>query len=235
MCGRYQLTRKSQHKVQTYYNIDSIQSLKSWKREYNIPPRTVAPIITQKNIQRVFHLGFWSMLHPSSKNLNDATKYSTFNARIETVHQKLTFKEALKKRRCIIPAEGFFEWIGPKGRKQPLHINKKNKGFLSMAGLFNLFIPPNTNGQAIYTFTILTTKSSPWMARIHNRMTFILSDQQIELWLSSFSSLSEINQLLSSSPSAEFECYPVDGRILNSGLIDNPKCIEPALNPLFMK
>ena len=238
MCGRYQLTRKSQHKLQTYYNIDSIQCLKNWEREYNIPPRTVAPIITQQDIQRMFHLGFWSMLHPRSKNLNDATKYSTFNARIETVHQKSTFKEAVKKRRCIIPAEGFFEWIGPKGRKHPLHIRKKNQSFLSMAGLFNLFIPPDSNGQAIYTFTILTTKSSQWMARIHNRMPLILSDQQIDLWLSSFSSLSEINQLLSYSPSPEFECNPVDGRILNSGIIDTPECIvntEPPLNSLFIQ
>ena len=238
MCGRYQLTQKSQPNIQSHYHIDYIHSLKNWKRQYNITPRTMAPIITQEDIHRILHLGFWSMLHPQSKTLDDALRYSTFNARTETVHQKSTFKQALEKRRCIIPAEAFFEWIGPKERKQPLHIHKNNQSFLSMAGLFNLFIPPDTNGQAIYTFTILTTKSSRWMARIHNRMPLILSDQKIDLWLSSFSSLSDINQLLSSSPSAEFECYPVDGRILNSGLIDTPECIvniEASLNPLFIK
>ena len=82
-----------------------------------------------------------------------------------------------------MPAEAFYEWVGPKKERQPLNIARADGKLLSMAGLFNYWKPAASEGRPMLTFTVVTTAPSRWMARIHNRMPVILQDNQIDTWL----------------------------------------------------
>jgi putative SOS response-associated peptidase YedK len=79
----------------------------------------------------------------------------------------------------MVPAEAFYEWVGPKGRRQPLSIGRAGGKLLSLAGLFNYWKPKDSEGSPIATFTVITTAPNQWMTRIHNRMPAILQDDQI--------------------------------------------------------
>ncbi len=227
MCGRYRLTRERQHEIEEYYGIDDVRDLAVWKRQFNIPPREMAPIILQDAGRRRLVAGFWSLLTPRAETLRDANKISTFNARAETLSERPTYKSALRGRRCVVPAEAFYEWVGAKGRKQPLHISRRDGRFLSMAGLFSFWRPSGSRGRPFPTFTIVTSEPNQWMARIHNRMPVLLPDDAIGTWLAPVTPKPVLAQLLKTPLPEDFlGCYPVEKSLLNSGLIDIPECIE---------
>jgi putative SOS response-associated peptidase YedK len=211
--------------IEHYYGVDDANDLDIWERQFNIPPREMAPIILGQKGHRRLTAGFWSLMPPWAETLEYANKVSTFNAKAETVGEKPTFRTAFLKRRCIVPAEAFYEWVGPRGKKQPLHISRRDGGFLSMAGLYNFWKPTNSEGRPIPTFTIVTTEPSQWMARLHNRMPVILQDDQIETWLDpTVSDPLQLGELMMAPTEDFLDCYPVDKALLNSGLIDTPQC-----------
>jgi len=114
MCGRYRLTKRRLLEIENYYGVDDISDLDIWERQFNIPPTEMAPIVFDSNGRRQLTASFWSLLSPRAKSLKDAYKFSTFNAKAETLTQKPSFKYAFLKQRCIVPAEAFYEWVGPK-------------------------------------------------------------------------------------------------------------------------
>jgi putative SOS response-associated peptidase YedK len=217
--------------IEQYYGVDDVTDLDLWERQFNIPPREMAPIVFERNGKCHLTAGLWSLLPPSAKRLDFANEVSTFNAKAETLPEKPSFRNAFLKRRCIVPAEAFYEWVGPKRKRQPLHISRRDGRFLSMAGLYNYWKPEGSEGRPIPTFAVVTTEPNQWMARIHNRMPAILQDDQIETWLDP--AISDTNQLngLLKAPSEDFlECYPVDPKLVNSALLDTPECVDP-INP----
>jgi putative SOS response-associated peptidase YedK len=182
MCGRYRLTKRRLLEIENYYGVDDVSDLDMWERQFNIPLTEMAPVVFDSEGRRKLTAGFWSLLTPGAESLKDAYKFSTFNAKAETLTQKPSFKEPFLKHRCIVPAEAFYEWIGPKGKRQPLHITRRDGNFLSMAGLVSFWKAAASEGRPIPTFTIVTTLPSEWMKRIHNRMPVILKDDYIEAW-----------------------------------------------------
>src|SRR5262249_40040937 len=96
---------------------------------------------------------------------------------------KPIFTNAFLRRRCIVPAEAFYEGVGQKSRRQPLSIERTDGRLLSMAGLFNYWRPKDAKEPPMATFTVVTTVPNKWMARIHNRMPVILQDNQFNRWL----------------------------------------------------
>lgn len=227
MCGRYRLTRRRMIEIEHYYGVDDVNDLDIWERQFNIPPREMAPIVLHRNGHRRLTAGLWSLLPPWAKHLDYANEISTFNAKAESVAEKPTFRNAFLKRRCIVPAEAFYEWVGPRGKKQPLHISRRDGNFLSMAGLFSYWKPEGSQGRPIPTFTIVTTAPNQWMARIHNRMPVILQDDQIDTWLNpSVSDPGKLGELLKAPPEDFLDCYPVDPKLVNSGLVDTPECLN---------
>src|SRR5215510_5232161 len=129
MCGRYRLTRRRMLEIEQYYGVDNVNDLDIWERQFNIPPREMALIVFERNGKRHLTAGLWSLLPPSAKRLDFANEISTFNAKAETLPEKPTFRNAFLTRRCIVPAEAFYEWIGPKRKRQPLHISRRDGTF----------------------------------------------------------------------------------------------------------
>src|SRR5213594_1671691 len=105
MCGRYRLTRRRLIEIEHYYGVDDVNDLDIWERQFNIPPREMAPIVLERHGHRRLTSGFWSLLPPWAGRLDYANQMSTFNAKAETLVEKPSFKNALLKRRCVVPAE----------------------------------------------------------------------------------------------------------------------------------
>ena len=183
MCGRYRLTRRRMLEIEQYYEIEDVEDLEVWRREYNIPPREMAPTVLEVHGKRHLVAGLWSLMGPWADSLEQANRASTFNAKAETLTDRPAYRNAFLKRRCIVPAEAFYEWVGPKKERQPLNISRADGKLLSMAGLFNYWKPVASQGRPILTFTVVTTAPNHWMARIHNRMPLILQDHHIDNWL----------------------------------------------------
>lgn len=236
MCGRYRLTRRRQLEIEHYYGVDEVNDLDIWERQSNIPPTEMAPIILQSEGRRRLTAAFWSLMRPWAETLEHANKVSTFNAKAEKLTEKPTFQSAFLKRRCIVPAEAFYEWVGPKGKKQPLSISRGDGKFLSMARLFSYWKPRKSPGMPIPTFTVVTTIPSRWMARIHNRMPIILQEDEIKTWLDpAISNPETLTQLLAAPPEDFLDYYPVS-KMMSSGRIDTPECadrIDADVQPLL--
>lgn len=226
MCGRYRLTRRRQLEIENYYGVEDVNDLDIWERQFNIPPTEMAPIVLENKGRRRLTAGFWSLMPPWAETLEHANKVSTFNAKAETLTEKPTFRNAFFKRRCIVPAEAFYEWVGPRGKKQPLNIARRDGKFLSMAGLFSYWKPTGSEGRPIPTFTVVTTAPNRWMARIHNRMPVILQDDQLDGWLDSTTEAGTLSEFLKPCPEEFLDFYPVEPKLLNSGRIEAPECAE---------
>ena len=212
--------------IEQYYDIDELADLEVWNREYNIPPREMAPVVLEADGKRRLIAGLWSLLGPWADSLENANRASTFNAKAETLTDRPAYRNAFLKRRCIVPAEAFYEWVGPKKERQPLNIARADGRLLSMAGLFNYWKPTNSQGRPMLTFTIITTAPSRWMARIHNRMPAILQDGQIDTWLDpAVSDARQLNELLKPPPEGFLDCYPVSRKV-NSVRFDEPEYAE---------
>ena len=115
MCGRYRLTQRRMLEIEQDYHIDSIHELDLWEREFNIPPTEVAPIVFDHKESRHLVQGLWSLVPPGTPTLEEIRRISTFNAKSETLAVRPLFKIPFLKRRCVVPAEAFYEWVGPKG------------------------------------------------------------------------------------------------------------------------
>jgi len=226
MCGRYRLTRRRMLEIEHYYEIEDLQDLEIWKREYNIPPREMAPIVLKAHGRRCLSAGLWSLLGPWAETLEHANRASTFNAKAETLADRPAYRNAFLKRRCVVPAEAFYEWVGPKKARQPLNIARKDGKLLSMAGLFNYWKPAASEGRPMLTFTVVTTAPNQWMTRIHNRMPVILEDDLINTWLDpAISDPRALEALLKAPPESFLECYPVSRKV-NSVRFDEPEYAE---------
>jgi putative SOS response-associated peptidase YedK len=219
------LPRARLAELEEYYGAEESNDLDTWERQFNIPSREFAPVVMQKAGIRKLKAALWGILPPWAESRDDSRQLSTFNAKAETIAEKPTFKNAFAKRRCIVPAEAFYEWVGPKGNKIPLHISRKDGKFLSMAGLFNYWTGPEDE-KPFPTFTIITTEPNAWMARIHNRRPVILPDNGVEAWLDPRTDAEELSGLLKAPPEDWLDCYPVDAKLVNSGMVDVPECVE---------
>ena len=163
---------------------------------------------------------------PWADSLEHANRASTFNAKAETLADRPAYRNAFLKRRCIVPAEAFYEWVGPKKERQPLNIARADGKLLSMAGLFNYWRPAASQGRPMLTFTVVTTVPSQWMARIHNRMPVILQDEQIDTWLDpTVSDPQRLDELLKAPPEDFLDCYAIS-RQINSVKFDEPEYAE---------
>lgn len=155
------------------------------------------PIITKDEEIQVFK---WGLIPFWTKDEQDADKVRkmTFNARSESLFEKPSFREPIKRRRCIVPSTGFFDWRHEDKKKIPFFIYVKNEDIFSMAGIYDVWNDKVT-GEILHTFSIITTQANPLMSYIHNtnmRMPAILSKENEEKWLNPNLSETEIKSLL---------------------------------------
>ena len=178
MCGRYRLTAKERY-LRDHFGLDEEIS---WSPRWNIAPTQQVPIVRQHKTQprRTFDLVRWGLIPYWAKDPSIATK--TINAMSETAAEKPAFRDAMSLRRCLIPADGFYEWrtIGSK-QKQPFNIGMADDSVFAFAGLWERWRDPS--GQILETCTILTTRPNSLVADVHDRMPAILQTEDYDLWL----------------------------------------------------
>jgi putative SOS response-associated peptidase YedK len=175
MCGRYGLGESSWAE---YHDALSIINQKQTKPRFNIAPTQSAPICyASGNTLKSTDARWWFVPSWHKGDVKD-WKATTFNAKIETAREKPTFRSAWKNNRCIVPATGYYEWTGEKGKKQPWYISvNQNVPVFFFAGLYS----KRPDGQ--FTYTILTRDAEAEIAQLHKRMPVILHSEQLMSWL----------------------------------------------------
>lgn len=177
MCGRYTVTVSMEELMMRYFINDT--AIIHYAPMYNIAPMEMVPaIINDGSKNRLGELR-WGLLPSWAKEDKNAGKM--INARSETVLEKASFKRLIRTRRCIIPADGFYEWQKKDNKKQPMRIMMRDGAIFSMAGLYDIWTSPE--GNKISTCTVITTAPNRLMADIHDRMPVILRPEDEEEWL----------------------------------------------------
>ena len=234
MCGRSSLTKTEKELEErfnaTFYSDELIQY--NPLPNYNVAPSHVLPIISNQD-RNHFQAMRWGLIPFWAKDMKIG--YKMINARIETLFEKSSFKQAVSKRRCLVPADGFYEWKKVKNKegkiiKQPFRIITKDQDIFSMAGLWDRWTSPE--GQLILSFTVITQKPNKLMEDIHDRMPAILTKEQEALWLSDDLAPKELVEMIQPYEAARMEAYEVDkkvGNVKNNGP-DLIKKIRPDLS-----
>lgn len=193
------------------------------------------PVITNEETARI-HLFTWGLIPHWVKDEASGAKFGlrTLNARAETIHEKPSFRGLITTQRCLVLADGFFEWRHYKSRTFPYYVQLKNGSPFSFAGLWDQWMNPSTL-QILKTYSIITTQANWILERVHNkrkRMPVILRPVDEERWLSSELTRKEIDNLLLSYDSSQMRAYPVSRRITARGVPRNvPEILEPVTYP----
>ncbi len=191
------------------------------RKRFNIAPTQEAPVVrTSREGAREVVLLRWGLVPSWAKDLKAGTKM--INARCEGVEAKPAFRDAVKQRRCIVPASGFFEWKGEPGHKQPYAITLPDVSLMAFAGLWERW--KKAEGEWIETFTIVTTDSNDAIAPVHDRMPVIIAHHAIDTWLNA--PPEEACRLLKPYEGA-LNLRPV-GKLVSNPRIDTPECLDDA-------
>jgi putative SOS response-associated peptidase YedK len=215
MCGRYYRRSEKQKIAETFHTqqVDDFP-LPPW--DYNVAPSTMQPIIraNRDTGERELVQLRWGLIPFNTRSLADLKGKSTFNARAENV----TFgwwSQPLKKRRCLVPASGFYEWThdDPKN-KRPFAFDLSNGHMMAFAGLWDAWKDP-ANGQWLQSYTIITTDANELMIPVHNRMPVILHESDFNRWLDREETDQPPIDLLRPFPAEEMEAFEVNKDVDN--------------------
>jgi len=210
MCGRF--ARKSTQQVLADWFGVELEDMPWFAPSFNIAPQSVQPVVRLNRASggREFALLRWGLVPSWAKE--PKIGYTTINARAEEAASKPAFREALKKRRCLVPADCFFEWqrLGPKS-KRPFAIGLKSGEPFALAGLWESWRP--RDGEPLETFTILTTDPNQVMEPIHNRMPVLLEPKDYDRWLEAGDPARPPVDLLRPYPADPMRAWPVSGRV----------------------
>jgi len=221
MCGRFTLFVVGVDLAEVM-GLDAALALKP---RYNIAPgQDVLAVRAGESDGRELCTLHWGLIPHWAKDRKIA--YKLINARGETVHEKPSFREAFKHRRCLIPADGFYEWQGQGKHKQPYHIRLKGGGAFAFAGLWERWQPED--GEPVESCTIITTTPNALLTPIHDRMPVILPPQAYQTWLCAGPDRGEdLRALLAPYPDEAMEAVAVSS-LVNKAAVDDPRCVEPA-------
>jgi putative SOS response-associated peptidase YedK len=219
MCGRYSRSADAGELIR-HYGLAPDESLALTPR-YNIGPGQEATVIVQEERPRL-ELMRWGLVPSWAKD--ERSGFHAINARAETIAQKPMFKESLTRRRCLIPADGYYEWMKKGRQKMPWRFMLNSGGTFSFAGLWDAWQKPD--GQTLYTFSIITTKANELAHKVHDRMPVILHQQDEARWLGGGDDLGLITSLLQPYPSDQMRCYSVSPAV-NSIANQGPELIKP--------
>lgn len=217
MCGRFNLVTDAQGVV-AFFNVLYCPELLP---RYNIAPTQEVPAVVWVDGAREVVMLRWGLVPSWSRD--PAIGNRMINAKAETVAEKPAFRAAFRRRRCLIPASGFYEWQAQAGGKQPWHICRREGGLMALAGLWEHW---DSAGQTLRTCTILTTDANQGIAPIHARMPVILQPDSFAAWLQPDTSPAVLQGLLHACPEEYLRSYPIE-RYVNSPAHDDERCIEP--------
>ena len=226
MCGRYKLSRRKQI-IEEHFDCGSDEP--DWGPRYNIAPTQPVPVIRQnpKEPVRELTLMRWGLIPSWAKDATGAA--GMINARSETASSKPAFRDSLKSRRCLIPADGFYEWARTGKWKQPYCFEVNDGELFAFAGLWDRWKDPS--GSWIKTCSILTTTPNAVTSALHDRMPVILERDSYDLWLDpGMHNVAAVSELLKPFNAMLMRCYPVNSRVNHVGN-DDAECsapVEPA-------
>jgi len=219
MCGRFVLDTSPETLQQTF---DLVTVPESLPPRFNIAPSQPVAVITNRDPQQVDFFK-WGLVPFWSKD--PSIGYKMINARAETIAEKPAFREAFKRRRCLIPATGFYEWTKSGSAKQPMYIHLRDNQVFAFAGLWETW--KDENGTPLHSCTILTGEPNDLIQNFHHRMAVILHPSDYKLWLSPDEMTpAELMPLLQPYPAEEMDAYEVS-KIVNSPANDLRECIVP--------
>ena len=215
MCGRFAMT-DNEEKVMNIFKIQHSEVF--LEPRYNISPSQDIPVIVKWNDLRRLETRQWGFIPCWTKKFKPI-----INARSETVTEKPAFSQAFRKRRCLIPTSGFFEWTKENNKKQPYFICLKNKSPIAFAGLWEEWSSPE--GNIVKTCAILTTEANSFLKFIHHRMPVILTPANGMNWLNHDETEASLKNLLKPFNSENMEAWRVT-RQVNYSAFDNPNCLQ---------
>ncbi len=220
MCGRYVITSAPE----VIRALFGYAEQPNFPPRYNIAPTQPVPIVRFSDGARHFALLRWGLLPSWVKD--PKTFALLINARGETAAEKPAFRAAMKRRRCLFPADGFYEWKRDGERKRPYFVRRKSGGPIAFAGLWETWTGPN--GEEMETAAIVTTAANRTLAAIHDRMPVIVPPEAFDLWLDCGKVDAETaSALIAPAPESLLEAYEVSTEV-NRTANDNPALLESA-------
>jgi putative SOS response-associated peptidase YedK len=221
MCGRF----TQFHSAKAIAKAFQLSEVPELAPHYNIAPTQTIAVVLQPapKSERQFRFFRWGLIPSWSKD--PAIGARLINARAETVAEKPAFRSAFRHRRCLIPADGFYEWQRQDGQKQPFYFHLQDHQPFAFAGLWEHWQGPE--GEDIETCTILTITANELLGPVHDRMPVILSPEAYNTWVDpELQTASQLQPLLCPYPAEQMVAYPVS-RAVNRTSFDDPDCIQP--------
>jgi putative SOS response-associated peptidase YedK len=180
MCGRFTLTWEESRQISDALGIEDERDVAlNYRPRFNLAPTDQHFIITSEFERRTAQRARWGLVNRRARDNSRASQ--CINAKAETLEQRPTFSEAFLRRRCVIAADGFYEWTGPKAKRQPLWIHPRAGGLMLFGGLYESWYPERDRPEV--TFTIVTCAANAAIAGIHDRMPVLLDERAAEDWM----------------------------------------------------
>jgi putative SOS response-associated peptidase YedK len=219
MCGRFSLT-KEELEIEKRFNAKFYSN--DLVKRYNVAPSQLALVMTDEKPHELQHYK-WGLIPSWAKEASIG--YKMINAKSETIFQKPSFRNLIKNKRCLVIADGFYEWKPlTLKHKQPYRIGLKGDDLFAFAGLWDSWTD-KASGEIINSFTIITTNANEVVSPIHDRMPVILEVEDEQKWISRNISHDEIVKMLTSYPKEKMKAYPVSEKV-NSPKNDSEELIE---------
>ena len=217
MCGRFVITSPPEALRRIFGYLDQ----PNFPPRHNVAPTQPVPVVIIENGARHFRLMRWGLIPSWVKDPRQFTLL--INARSETVLEKPAFKNAIRRRRCLIPADGFYEWKHDRKRQRtPFYVRRRDGEPFAFAGLWDVWRP--RGGEPVASCTIITTEANELVAELHDRMPVILPPEAYDLWLAPAPLHADVLQpWLVPCPSEWLEAYPVS-TLVNTADRDEPAC-----------
>jgi putative SOS response-associated peptidase YedK len=218
MCGRFVIAADANALQQAFH----LENVPEFSPRFNIAPTQNAPVITNVH-PKVLSFYRWGLIPSWSKDI--AIGQKMINARTEGIEDKPAFRAALRRRRCLVPATGFYEWQKRDDGKAPHYIHLTDQPIFALAGLWEVW--RDAEKQELRTFTILTTAANPFMQSLHDRMPVILRREDYDLWLTQEEVPADVlRPLLRQYDPDAMSAYEVS-RAVNRPTQDSPELIQP--------
>ncbi|OGH55936.1 MAG: hypothetical protein A3G34_01935 [Candidatus Lindowbacteria bacterium RIFCSPLOWO2_12_FULL_62_27] len=219
MCGRFSCAGED---IEERFEVDLPKKLCVTPR-YNIAPGQDSPVVVRTGGGKLLRSHKWGLIPSWAKE--EAIGYKMINARAETLAEKPAYRKAFERRRCLVPADGFYEWLKEGRLKLPVRFVLKSRETFAFAGLWETWKKPS--GEELLSFTIITTHANDLIKPVHERMPVILLRENEEAWLDpNLKDTAKLQDYLTPYPPDRMEAYKVS-TMVNSAKNDRPECIAP--------
>jgi putative SOS response-associated peptidase YedK len=222
MCGRYTLTSHEQIAEDLQAALEPpVTADPWWKPRFNVAPTQPAPVVTLRGGARTIELMRWGLV-PHWAEPGGRKPPLMINARLESLTAKQMFRDALARKRCLVPMDGFFEWAS----RRPFYFHPRGHRLRAFAGLWAR--SRDAAGDELHSFTIITTRANPLVRTIHDRMPIVLASDDHAAWLDPSVDADTARALLGHPEGDDWLCEPVSTWV-NKADHDDPRCIAPAV------